>query len=315
MSTPCRWKCAISSIRLERLQCSHTTPSPHCSIVGSTGYIGTGAANALSSDGRFAVTATVRNPDSDKAASLKDLTNVKLAAGDMSDPASLSEPLTGARVAFIVTPGAEDRAALATNAVKAAKDAGVPHVVVVSVTSADDDSVLFGRQFMELEANVKAAGIKYTLLRLPLFTDNNWAQAGSIKGDGKFYGPADPAVKFSSVAVSDVAACVTAIVADPGAHEDKTYVLTSPAYTHAELAAAFSASLGKPVEYVQVPDEAAKKSFMDIGMPEWQAGGVLELYAIINAGRGVYDSDIKAITGADPLTIEAWVESVKGGFQ
>lgn len=284
-------------------------------VVGSTGYVGTSSLNVLSKDGRFAVTAVVRNPDSDKAASLKDLDNVKVVAGDMSAPDSLRDSLTGARVAFVVTPGAEDRADLAVNAVTVAKEVGVPHVIVVSVTSAGNEDVLFGRQFTDLEARVKAAGIKYTLLRLPLFTDNNWAQAGSIKADGKFYGPAQPDKKFSTVALSDVADCVAAIAAAPAAHEDKTYILCSPAYSHAELAAAFTASTGKDVEFVEVPDDAALESFKGLGMPEWQAKGVVELYNLINRDEGVFPADdVKTITGRDAVTIQDWVESVKGGF-
>ncbi len=68
----------------------------------------------------------------------------------------------------------QDRARLAMNGVAAAKSAGVGHVVVVSVSTADIVSTTFGRQFSELEAFVKQSGLAFTLLRLPLFTDNMW---------------------------------------------------------------------------------------------------------------------------------------------
>jgi hypothetical protein len=72
------------------------------------------------------------------------------------------------------------------------------------------------------------------------------------------------------VTVSDVADAAVAVLANPAPHAGRTYNVAGPMYTHRELAAAFSSTLGKPVEYVQVPFEAAKKSFVDKGFPEWQ---------------------------------------------
>ena len=68
----------------------------------------------------------------------------------------------------------QNRAALTLNGVAAAKAAAVPYLLVLSVSTADDTSTVFGRQFNEVEAGVKESGLPYTLFRLPLFTDNNW---------------------------------------------------------------------------------------------------------------------------------------------
>jgi uncharacterized protein YbjT (DUF2867 family) len=68
----------------------------------------------------------------------------------------------------------QDRGKLPVNGVNAAKAAGVPHILVLSVSTADDVSTVFGRQFHEVEEVVKSSGLAYTLFRLPLFTDNNW---------------------------------------------------------------------------------------------------------------------------------------------
>ncbi len=58
--------------------------------------------------------------------------------------------------------------------VAAAKAAGVPYLLVLSVSTADDVSTVFGRQFHTVEDAVKASGIPFTVLRVPLFTDNYW---------------------------------------------------------------------------------------------------------------------------------------------
>ena len=95
-------------------------------------------------------------------------------------------------------------------------------------------------------------------------------QADSIKSSGEFYGPARPSVKFTSITTREVGAAAAAILANPGTHAGKTYTLAGPAYSHEDLAAAYSAALSKPVSYVQVSYEDAKASFISKGWPEWQ---------------------------------------------
>lgn len=94
-------------------------------------------------------------------------------------------------------------------------------------------------------------------------------QAATIKA-GQIFGPADPTKPYSTVAIKDIADAAAAILANPAPHAGKTYSLASPAYTQTQLAAAFTASLGKPVAYIQVPYEAAKGSFISAGFQEWQ---------------------------------------------
>jgi hypothetical protein len=54
-----------------------------------------------------------------------------------------------------------------------------------------------------LQESVKNSGISFTLLRLPMFIDNQWANQASIKGEGKIYGPADGSKPTSLVSVAD----------------------------------------------------------------------------------------------------------------
>lgn len=131
------------------------------------------------------------------------------------------------------------------------------------------------------------------------------------------------------------------------------YHLTMPSTTDDEIAAAFSKALGRKIEHVQVPPEAAKKAMMDKGFPEWQVrrhpercstallylrnysshepiqlivvfesclaqvDGILELYKSFNESNGftnLYNGDIERLTGKQPTTAEQWMSQVKGGF-
>jgi uncharacterized protein YbjT (DUF2867 family) len=132
---------------------------------------------------------------------------------------------------------------------------------------------------------------------------------------GKLFGPVDPSKPLASVAVQDAAAAATAILTNPSAHVGKTYNIVGPAYTHAQLAASLSSSVGKSVEYVQVPYEAASASFLEKGWPAWQVAGLVELFRAIDADTYSYpQGDFTAITGKAPTSIEQWVEQSKAGF-
>jgi uncharacterized protein YbjT (DUF2867 family) len=122
-------------------------------------------------------------------------------------------------------------------------------------------------------------------------------------------------VLVTQVTVQDIGDAAAVILSNPAAYAFRTYNLSGPDYTNAELAAALTTALGRPIDYVQVPYEAAKKSFVDKGWPEWQVGGLLELFRMMDAGAYGYSTDdFTTITGRAPTSVQAWVEAVKGGF-
>lgn len=69
-----------------------------------------------------------------------------------------------------------------------------------------------------------------------------------------------------------------AILADPSKHAGKTYCIVSNRHSFGEVCQEFSRQLNKNVQFEQQTYEDAKKSLMQAGLPEWQAGGVVELY-------------------------------------
>lgn len=66
---------------------------------------------------------------------------------------------------------------------------------------------------------------------------------------------------------------------EPG-HEGKAYTLTGPeSLSHAEVAGKLSAVLGKKVSFVDIPPAAFKQAMLGMGVSEWLADGLNELYA------------------------------------
>lgn len=83
-----------------------------------------------------------------------------------------------------------------------------------------------------------------------------------------------------------------------------------------QVAAALSAATGKTVEYVQLPHDTLKASFLESGRAPWQVAGMFDSIRAIDAGAYGYDhSDFKTLTGKEPKTLVEWADSVKAGFQ
>jgi len=271
------------------------------------------------SAGRTSVVAVVRDPSSEKAqAAFGKLSGVEVVAGDMGAPESLEAGLAGATRAFIVVPGHHERTQLALNALDAVKRAGVRSVLMLSVCTAEREDTIFGSQFAPIEAAVKASGLDYTIMRLPMFMDNNYGHAASVKGQKALYGPVPAAMTHNPIAVADVGAAAAALLTKPRSFRNRTVTISTPPTAFGdELAAAMSAAVGTDVSYVEVPYEAAKEAFMGMGMPEWQVDGILELFKSIAAGEPELNvpGNFLEIVGRDPMTLREWVAANAAAFK
>lgn len=284
-------------------------------VVGASGYIGkaTIAHLAKRTDPKN-VTVVTRNPDSAAGEEFKKH-GVHVVAGDLGTPASLAGPFTGATSVYVIVPGSENRTELAINGINAAKAARVGHLTLQSIPTAEVVSTLFGTQSYPIEKAAKESGLPWTIVRLPIFVDNIWGQAETVKSIGKFFGAASGDAPHSEVTTDNAGEAAATILVAPAAHTGHIYTISSPHFTYNDLAAALSASTGKTVEYVQLPYDAVKASFIEKGWPAWQVGGLLELFRAVDAGAyGFGLGDYTAITGKEPTTVAQFVEAVKGGF-
>lgn len=208
---------------------------------------------------KLQVHAGIRNPD--KFGTMDGVTNVK---ADMGDKTTLSETLKGFDGVFVVVPGHEQRIELALNVIKAAKEAGVNFILMLSVLTSGTDTI-FGKQFAPIEEETKKSGLDYAIVRLPLFMDNNYASVGSIKDQSTFYDPRGSEKVHTPVAVADVGKAAADILASPSKHRRKTYKLVSPPFSLKDQADAFSKTLGKEITHTKVSYEAAKDAFWEWG--------------------------------------------------
>lgn len=207
------------------------------------------------------------------------LPNVELVEADFDRPETLLKALTGVERAFLVTNSTEHAQAQQLAFVDAARQSGVRHLIKLSQFAANADSpVRYLRYHAAVEAAIVASGIAYTFLRPNLFMQGLLNFRSTITAQNAFYAAAGDA-KVSVVDVRDIAAVAVAALTETG-HESKIYNLTGPqALTHSEMAAYISAAIGRQIAFVDVAPAAMLESLRGIGMPVWQAEGLLEDYA------------------------------------
>jgi uncharacterized protein YbjT (DUF2867 family) len=298
-----------------------TIPARTIAVVGGTGHVGHSTALHLIKFQHHHHTAHkfhigVRAPKDAKGLELAKHQGLVVGEADMSKPDTVASFLKDTDVALLVTPGAENRTALTTAAADAAKKAGVKHLVVVSLTVADNQDILFGKQFIAIENHVKKLGVTYTIVRLPMFTDNFMSSKASVVGQSTIYAPCKADAKFDVISVEDVGhfcACLMA-GADLAKYENKTLNCTGPdAVTHSEIAAWFGESLKKDVKaikFVTAKAEDAIKGMVAGGVPEWQAKGIAELYGLMdkdNAAVKLVTEDFKNVVGHKPNGPSTWI--------
>jgi len=288
-------------------------------VIGASGSIGFSTTQALSSKyaDKLEIRAGVR--DVGKADKVKALPGVTVVKATQGDKEQLVKTFAGVSALYIVVPGTENRAELSIKTAEAAKEAGVKHILMLSVLTAEVTSTIFGKQFNEIETAVVKLGVPYTFIRLPMFVENYFGFKESIQKMSTIIVPVDPTKPYTPVTVSDAGKAAAAILADPSKHVSKTYPVVSNRHTHGDVAKVFSEVLGKEVTITTNKYEEAKQFLMSVGMPEWQTNGVLELYKLIDSGSTDINqqslSSYKDITGEEPTSLKDWVSSVAPAFQ
>jgi uncharacterized protein YbjT (DUF2867 family) len=278
-------------------------------VTGATGNTGRALLDALVRRG-VPVRAMVRaEADGGKLPA-----GVPLAVADFDDPASIAAALEGAERAYLVTPSSERAEEQQRRFADLAAKAGLRHLVVLSQLAADEQSpVRFLRYHGAVERHVRDLGIGYTFLRPNLFFQGLLAFTGPISAEGRFFAPIGDAA-VSAVDVRDIADVAASTLTEAG-HEGATYTLTGPAsITHAQIAAALTAALGRDVTFIDVPPEVFADSLRGI-LPPWQVQGLLEDYAHYRRGEAAAVSPAVAeITGRPPRDIQQFARDYATAF-
>lgn len=222
-------------------------------VLGATGQQGGATARHLLANGAV-VRILVRDPASPAAHALAAV-GAEVVTGDMLDPDSLRRAFQGARGVFSVQTwrgpgGVEAERQAGFNVAKAVAETGVDHLVYSSVASADKSTGLAHFESKhQIEQRIAALDIPATIVRPVFFMDNFHWQADGIR-KGRLLQGIDPETKLQMIAVDDIGGIAALAFRQPAEWLGKTVEIAGDELTMVEAAAVFSASLGRPVEYV-----------------------------------------------------------------
>jgi uncharacterized protein YbjT (DUF2867 family) len=96
---------------------------------------------------------------------------------------------------------------------------------------------------------------------------------------------------------------VASVALVEGGHEGKTYTLTGPeAITFGQVAGYLWGAVGREIEYLNVPGEAALHSMVEQGLPEFVAGQIVTVFGFLRGGAQEWTtSTVLTLTGRDPV--------------
>jgi NAD(P)H dehydrogenase (quinone) len=265
-------------------------------LTGSTGAVGGLVARALAD---LAPRLVVRDPS--RAPDL----GLELRKANYADRDAAIAALEDVDVLFMVSASeARDRRDQHRAFVSAAAASGVRHVVYTSFAGAASDATFtLGRDHHDAEQAIRESGMTFTFLRdnfyadvLPMFAD----------GSGVIRGPAGHG-RVAAVARREVADVASAVLREPTAHADATYLLTGPeALTLTEVAERAGIVLGRELRYVEETVEeayASRRAAYDA--EDWQLDAWVSTYtAIADGSCATVTDDVVRVTGHPARTLE-----------
>lgn len=264
-------------------------------VLGATGRIGRHVADALA-DRPVQARALVRRP-----------TEVDLplptVGADLTDPGSVRAALEGATRMFLLAPSGPDQDLLEANAIAAAIDAGVEHVVKVSAGAASlgpNGVTATATAHWRAERLIEASGMGFTFLRPSMFAQGVLDLPRIGRGRATVLPVPFGRAPIAMVDLRDVAACAVAVLLDD-TPATAAWQLTGPrGVTFDEVAAALGA------RYVPLAPTIAARALARRGAGAFEIDHAVRMAAYFASGAdGAPTDHVLRLTGRAPRPIEA----------
>ncbi|MDC2826356.1 SDR family oxidoreductase [Rodentibacter pneumotropicus] len=255
-------------------------------ITGATGQFGAIALDLLKAKNANVI-ALVRNPSK--------ISSVEARKFDYSKTEGQIEALNGVDTLILVS-GSEvgQRSQQHRNVIKAAKKAGVTHIVYTSLLNADKENGVksLAGEHLDTEAALKSSGITYTILRNGWYTENYTGSIAAALANNALYGSAKNG-HISSALRAELAEAAVNVALSEG-HDNQTYELAgSTSWTLADLAAEISKQTGKDIPYVDLPAEDYSAALVQVGLDSGFAGLIAQWD--VDASNGALFSEDKTL--------------------
>lgn len=245
-------------------------------VTGATGNIGKHLVNYLQ---EFGLPFTAGSTSIEK----QEFPTTKI---DFKDKQSLKTAFQGHQVLFLLTPDSENSKMWVSNAVEAAMEVGIKHIVRSSGICADADSDYFVfSELGEIEDIVKKSGLDFTIIQPNSFFQNFATFQNQTVKNGSVFLPHENA-KVSYVDVRDVALATATVLKNVDEHKSETYVITGgKGITDQELLNDIGIVLDNQIIYIPVSDQDTIETFRKYNMPEHNIKQLISLYQADRNGK------------------------------
>jgi uncharacterized protein YbjT (DUF2867 family) len=297
-------------------------------VVGATGTQGGGLVEAILADPdrEFAVRALTRDPRGPRAQALA-ARGAEVVAADLDDEDSLRKAFDGAYGAFVVTNYFAERSEAevaarsaadleleqAGNAARAARDAGVQHVIWSTledtrqhfgdtdrVPSLDEGRYKVPHFDAKSEADelFRAAGVPTTFLRTTFYYENLTDSLGPVRdADGQWVLTLPMGDSpISAIAVEDIGRTALGIFRRGQEYVGRVIAIAGEHLTGEQIVAAMSEVLGEPVRY----QPHGWDEFRAFGFPGAVEFGNMFQYYAENAEQFAGDRDLDVVRELNP---------------
>ena len=157
----------------------------------------------------------------------------------------------------------------------------------------------------------KGIGISCTIMRNTYYADflpniiGNAVESGAI-----YYSAGNAKVNFALR--SEMAEANAVVLANPTAHQNKIYEITSASkYTFDEIAGILSEITGKQIKYVDIPVEVLKENIIKFGMPKEVADLMGSIAESMKAGEFDFiDPTLEKLIGRKPTDLKDFLKNV-----
>jgi len=269
-------------------------------VTGATGNVGSEVVKALAEAGEQ-VRALVRSP--------REISGAEAVVGDLNDPGTLTEALTGIRGIFLL-PGYQDTTGLLTLAGKA----GVERVVLLSGGSAagGDLSNAVARYMIQSEQAVRESGLAWTFVRPGAFMSNALRWLPQLNA-GDLVRVPFPTVRVAAIDPYDIAAVAAQALLTDG-HEGKTYPVSGPQpLLPEEQIAVLAEVLGRDLRCEGLTNAEARAE-MEATMPVEYVDAFFSFYVDGTLDESQVLPTVQEVTGRAPRTFEQWVRAHADAF-
>jgi NAD(P)H dehydrogenase (quinone) len=235
---------------------------------------------------------------------------VQVRSGDFTDREGLAQAFSGIHRLLIIS--IDDiregvRPWLHGNAIDAAKQAGVQHLIYTSGIKPQHSPILFLRDHAATEQMIVESGLAYTFLRNTFYMEVVLQSAAPAVASGTSYSASlHGAVGY---ATREDCARVAAAVLTTNGHEGAIYDVTgSYAWTAEEIAGEVGKVAGRTISYVPLTDDALRQGMVANRLPPH----VVEMVAGIDHGvrlgaLDVVSRTVERLTGTPPETLPSFL--------